>query len=64
MENQGQVLTKEMILEKIWGLEGQFVVDNTVSVAINRLRKKLEPDAGQSSYIKNVFGLGYRIGDK
>ncbi len=64
MENQGQVLTKEMILEKIWGLEGQFVVDNTVSVTINRLRKKLEPDAGQSSYIKNVFGLGYRIGDK
>ena len=64
MLNQGQVLTKEMILEKIWGLEGQFVVDNTVSVTINRLRKKLEPDAGQSSYIKNVFGLGYRIGDK
>lgn len=36
MVNQGQVITKENILEKIWGLDGQFVVDNTVSVTINR----------------------------
>lgn len=64
MRNQGQVLTKENILEQVWGLDGQFVVDNTVSVTINRLRKKIEPDAKQSTYIKNVFGLGYRIGEK
>lgn len=63
MVNQGQVLTKENILEHIWGLDGQFVVDNTVSVTINRLRKKIEPDTRQPVYIKNVFGLGYRIGD-
>lgn len=35
MRNQGQVLTKENILETIWGVDGQFVVDNTVSVTIN-----------------------------
>lgn len=64
MVNQGQVLTKENILEQIWGVDGQFVVDNTVSVTINRLRKKIEPDAKQPGYIKNVFGLGYRIGEK
>lgn len=64
MVNQGQVITKENILEKIWGLDGQFVVDNTVSVTINRLRKKIESDAKQPIYIKNVYGLGYRIGEK
>ena len=64
MRNQGQVLTKENILEQIWGLDGQFVVDNTVSVTINRLRKKIEPDAKQPEYIQNVFGLGYRIGGR
>ena len=64
LRNQGQVLTKENILEQIWGLDGQFVVDNTVSVTINRLRKKIEPDAKQPEYIKNVFGLGYRIGGR
>ncbi len=64
MMNQEQVLTKESILEQIWGLDGQFVVDNTLSVTINRLRKKIEPDAKKPTYIKNVFGLGYRMGDK
>ena len=63
MLNQGQVLTKENILERIWGISGQFVVDNTVSVTVGRLRKKIEPDVRQPDYIKNVFGLGYRIGD-
>lgn len=64
MRNQGQVLTKENILETIWGVDGQFVVDNTVSVTINRLRRKIEPDGERQGYIQNVFGLGYRIGDK
>lgn len=63
MKNQGQVLTKENILEQVWGLDGQFVVDNTVSVTINRLRKKLEPDTKHQGYIKNIFGIGYRMGD-
>ncbi len=63
-ENQGQVLTKENILEHVWGIDGQFVVDNTVSVTINRLRKKLSSDAAESCCIKNVFGLGYRIEER
>lgn len=63
MMNQGRVLTKENILEKIWGVDGQFVVDNAVSVTINRLRKKLGTESGKPEYIKNVFGLGYRMGE-
>ena len=61
MYNQGNVLTKENILEYVWGLDGQFVVGNTVSVTINRLRKKIETDAGSPIYLKNVFGLGYKL---
>ncbi len=61
MMNQNQVLTKEMILEHVWGLDGNFVVDNTVSVTVNRLRKKIEPDPGNPVYLRNVFGLGYRM---
>ena len=53
MRNQGQVLTKENILETIWGVDGQFVVDNTVSVTINRLRRKIEPDGERQGYIQN-----------
>lgn len=61
MVNQGQVLTKENILEHVWGIDGQFVVDNTVSVTINRLRRKISPGSEGACRIKNVFGIGYRI---
>ena len=63
MSNQGQVLTIDNLLEKIWGLDGEFVTENTVSVTIGRLRKKIEPDPGRPVYIRNVFGLGYRMGE-
>ena len=63
MSNQGQVLTINNLLEKVWGLDGEFVSENTVSVTIGRLRKKIEPDPGRPDYIRNVFGLGYRMGE-
>ena len=54
MENACQILTKEQILERVWGVEGQFVDDNTVPVNISRLKGKLG-----GSYIQNVRGIGY-----
>ena len=60
MEKQDQVLTKEKILDRVWGIDGAFIEENTVSVTISRLRKKL---GGEQSHIKNVFGLGYRMGE-
>lgn len=54
LENAGQILSKETILDKIWGVDGQFVDDNTVTVNISRLKNKLGTDS-----ISNVRGLGY-----
>ena len=54
LENAGQIVSKENILDKVWGLEGQFVDDNTVTVNISRLKSKLETEC-----IANVRGLGY-----
>lgn len=59
MENQGQVLTKEQILERIWDHSGKFVDGNTVSVNIRRLRMKIEEDSANPKYIRTVHGLGY-----
>ena len=53
-ENAGHVLSKEMILDKVWGTDGQFVDDNTVTVNISRLKNKLGTEN-----IVNVRGLGY-----
>ena len=60
MANQNQVLTKENILDRIWGIDGEFVEENTLSVTISRLKKKL---GREQSHIRNVFGLGYRMGE-
>ena len=54
LENAGHILSKEIILEKVWGFDGQFVDDNTVTVNISRLKNKLGTDS-----IENVRGLGY-----
>ena len=63
MRNQGQVLTMDNLLQAGLGdWDGEFVSENTVSVTIRRLRKKIEPDMSRPVYIRNVFGLGYRMG--
>ena len=58
--NQNQVLTKEMIMENIWGIDSEFIDLNTISVMISRLKKKLNDS---SNVISNVFGMGYRMGE-
>ena len=58
--NQNQVLTKEMIMENIWGIDSEFIDPNTISVMISRLKKKLNDS---SDVISNVFGMGYRMGE-
>ena len=58
LEHSGQIISKEQILEAVWGLDGQFVDDNTVPVTISRLKKRLSSNE-EGEYIKNVRGLGY-----
>ena len=53
------MLSKEQILEQIWDKDGKFVDDNTVSVNIRRLRKKIEEDPKNPKYIQTIHGLGY-----
>ena len=57
LENSGCLLTREMIIDKIWDASGKFVNDNTLSVYIKRIREKLKND----DLIKTIKGIGYRI---
>lgn len=61
--NKGKIITQEILLEKVWDLEGNFVDKHAVTVTINRLRKKIEKNASEPVYIKNVFGIGYTFGE-
>jgi DNA-binding response OmpR family regulator len=61
--SRGRVLTRTMLLEQIWDVEGSFVDENTLSVHIRRLRQKLEADPKNPRYVVTVFGLGYTFGE-
>ena len=56
--NSDKVMTKCVLLEKIWDNSGNFVDEHAVAVNINRLRKKIE-DTGHE-YIKTLYGMGYQ----
>ena len=56
--NADKVLTKRLLLEKIWDNSGNFVDEHTVAVNINRLRKKIESQG--HVYIKTLYGVGYQ----
>lgn len=59
-ENKGQVLTKDMIFNKVWG-EESFGDMNTVSVHIRKIREKIEKDPSNPQYIKTVWSVGYKL---
>lgn len=63
IKNRKQVLTRTLILEKIWDYDGDFLDENTLNVYIRRLRQKIEEDAGDPKYIITVFGIGYTFGE-
>ena len=59
MESKGKVVSREKLMERLWESDS-FVDENTLTVNINRLRKKLD-GAGLSNFIVTKFGVGYLI---
>ncbi len=60
LENKGSIVTREKLMERLWQTDS-FVDENTLSVNVNRLRKKLDA-AGLEGFITTKFGVGYLIG--
>lgn len=58
INNKGIVLTRNILMERLYDTGEAFIDDNTLSVYIKRLRDKLGRDA---AYIKTVKGVGYRF---
>ena len=58
--NQNQIISKETICREVWG-EDYFGFDNTITVHIRKLRKKIEEDPSYPKYITTVIGLGYKL---
>lgn len=63
IKNKGQVMTRDMLFEKVWDIDGNYIDENTLSVHIRRLRNKLGEDSKSPKYIITVFGIGYTFGE-
>ena len=59
MENKGRVVSREKLMERLWETD-LFVDENTLTVNIGRLRKKLD-SAGLENFIATKFGVGYIV---
>lgn len=56
--HEGQLLTYEILLERLWDSGSQFVDKHALAVNVNRLRRKIEDE--HHKYISNVYGMGYQ----
>ena len=60
MENKGKIVSRDTLMTRLWQMDA-YVEENTLTVNVTRLRKKLE-DAGLSDFITTRVGAGYMVG--
>ncbi|WP_297635958.1 response regulator transcription factor [uncultured Clostridium sp.] len=63
IDNPNRILSKEMMCREVWG-EDFFGYDNTITVHIRKLRKKIEDNPSKPKYIVTAIGLGYKFINK
>ena len=52
-----QVLTRQILLDRLWDIDGNFVDDHTLTTTLSALRKKIENK--EQTYIQTIYGMGY-----
>lgn len=57
VQNQGRIISKEELFQKVWG--DSITGDGTLNVHIRRIREKIEADPNNPRYIRTVWGTGY-----
>lgn len=60
LKNPNRILTRELILDCLWDGNGSYVDDNTLSVYIRRLRRKIEDAPNSPAKLLTEIGFGYR----
>ena len=60
LDADGRVLTRDQLLDAVYGDDDAEILDRTIDVHVGRLRDKLGDDAEQPRYVATVRGVGYR----
>lgn len=58
-ENRGATVKRSHLIDSVWSGETEFVDEHALTVAMKRLRGKLEDGRKKEGYIKTVYGVGY-----
>ena len=61
IRENGKLIGREQIVEKLWGKSLHFDTDNSINTAIRKIRQALRDDSGKPQYIETVPGKGYRF---
>jgi len=61
IERRGQLVTREQIVNRVWGKNVFLDTDNSINAVIRRIRLSLEDDAENPRFIQTVVGRGYRF---
>lgn len=59
VENRGHAVSRASMVDRIWTDGAEYVDENALTVAVKRLRAKLEDDPAKPVYLKTVYGVGY-----
>ena len=62
IKNKNTILTRDILLEKLWDSKENFVDEHTLTLNISRLRSKLDDE--NSRYIKTIYGVGYKFSEE
>lgn len=58
-ENRGATLKRSYLIDNVWTGDTEYVDEHALTVAVKRLRDKLEDNSKNPQYIKTVYGIGY-----
>src|SRR5258708_21918119 len=61
VEQRGQLVTREQIIERVWGKDVFLDTDNSINAAIRKIRQVLKDDPEQPRFVQTVTGRGYRF---
>ena len=61
VREKGRLVSREEIIERLWGKNLFFDTDNSINTAVRKIRNSLGDDAGNPQYVETVLGKGYRF---
>ena len=61
VREKGRLISREEIIDRLWGKNLYFDTDNSINTAIRKIRNALGDDAGNPQYVETVLGKGYRF---